>query len=312
MPPEGKGDEPPAEGGLSARERMISMAQLDVYLNGDYLPLDDAYVHVEDRGFNFADSLYEVTRVYNGKPFTLDRHIARMDKGAEILRLDYGLTCGDFAAIIDELVSRNETPEAMAYIQVSRGRAPRDHPFPASPEPTVFVMVKPHEPIPWQERFAGQKVITVTDLRYRLCGIKTTALLPNVLACQEARERGAWEAVLIRDGMVTEGSNTNVYAVSGGKIRTFPLVNILPGITRSLVRELCEAEDIPFAEIGFTPGELTEADEVFLTGSVAEIVPVVQVDDHIVGPGAGPITERLIRAYRRRVIDECGAYTPRV
>lgn len=288
------------------------MAQLDVYLNGEYLPLDDAHVHVEDRGFNFADSLYEVTRVYNGRPFTLDRHIARMEKGAEILRLDYGMACAEFASIINELVDRNDTPEAMAYIQVTRGRAPRDHPFPESPEPTVFVMVKPHEPIPWEERFAGRKVITVTDLRYRLCGIKTTALLPNVLACQEARERGAWEAVLIRDGLVTEGSNTNVYAVHDGEIRTFPLVNILPGITRSLIRELCETEGIPFTEMGFTPEEFTGADEVFLTGSVAEIVPVVQIDDHIVASGVGPITERLIRAYRRRVIAECGAYTPRI
>lgn len=286
------------------------MTKLDVYLNGEYLPLDDAYIHVEDRGFNFADSLYEVTRVYNGKPFTLDRHTARMEKGAEILRLDYGVTDGEFAAIIAELVERNGSPEAMAYMQVSRGRAPRDHPFPASPEPTVFVMVKPHEPIPWRERFAGQKVITVPDLRYRLCGIKTTALLPNVLACQEARDRGAWEAILIRDGLVTEGSNTNVYAVHDGEVRTFPLVNILPGITRSLIRELCEAEDIAFTEMGFTPRELMGADEVFLTGSVAEIVPVIQVDDHIVGSGAGPITQRLIRAYRRRVIAECGAYTP--
>ncbi len=282
-----------------------------VYLNGKYLPLEDAFIHVEDRGFNFADSLYEVTRIYNGVPFTLDRHLARMERGAGLIRLDYGVAREEFATIIEELVSRNQTPEAMAYIQVSRGRAPRDHPFPVSAEPTVLVMVKPHEPVPREERLRGKTAITTADLRYQFCDIKSTALLPNVLACQQAREQGAYEAIMIRDGMVTEGSNTSVYIVSEGVIRTYPLVNILPGITRSVIAELCRENGIHFSEEVYTPEVLRAAEEVFITGSVAEIIPIVALDGQPVADGAaGEVTRRLIDLYADRVRSECGAYTP--
>ncbi len=287
------------------------MRKPSVYLNGEYLPLENAFIHVEDRGFNFADSLYEVTRIYNGVPFTLDRHIARMERGAELIRLDYGVTCDEFASIITELVKGNEAPEAMAYIQVSRGTAPRDHPFPASAEPTVLVMVKPHEPVSRRERLGGKSAITVPDLRYQFCDIKSTALLPNVLACQQAREQGAYEAIMIRDSMVTEGSNTTVYIVSGGGVRTYPLVNILPGITRSVISELCQENGIEFSEEVFTPQQLRDADEVFVTGSVAEIVPIVELDGgRIAGGTTGEVTRRLIDLYADRVRFDCGGYTP--
>ncbi len=282
-----------------------------VYLNGDYIQHEDALIHVEDRGFNFADSLYEVTRIYNGRPFGLNRHISRMEQGAELLQLEYGITTEQFTGIVDELIRINETPEASLYIQVSRGVAPRDHPFPPEPtEPTVFVMVKPHEPVPWEERLQGKTAITEPDMRYQLCAVKTTALLPNVLACQKARSAGAFEAILVRDGMVTEGSNTNIYIVNEGTIRTFPLVNILPGITRSYVQEICEHAGIPFLEEAFSVGAMLEADEVFLTGSVAEIFPVVQIDDQHISQGAGVITRQLIERYAEAVTARCGQYTP--
>ena len=282
-----------------------------VYLNGEFKPLDEAYVHVEDRGFNFADALYEVARVYNGVPFTLDRHLQRMQRGAEQIELDCMPSEEQFTEIVDELLRRNELKEAMAYIQVSRGRAPRDHPFPPSSEPTVFVMVKPHQPVSMQERLEGKSAITMQDLRYAFCDVKTTALLPNVLACQKAREQGAYESILIRQGRVTEGSNTNVYIVQDGSLLTHPLVNILPGITRSVVAELCVEGGIPFCEEVFTPKELMAADEVFITGSVSEIVPIVEVDGCSIGEGeTGPLTRRLINLYAARVRKDCGAYTP--
>ncbi len=281
-----------------------------VYLNGEYIRHEDAVIHVEDRGFNFADSLYEVTRIYNGRPFGLKRHLRRMERGAERLQMDYGVSAEEFTEITDELIRMNETPEASLYIQVSRGVAPRDHPFPEEAEPTVLVMVKPHQPVPWDQRLEGKTAITTPDLRYQLCGIKTTALLPNVLACQQARSQGAFEAILVRNGMVTEGSNTNIYIVDDGTIRTFPLVNILPGITRSYVQEICQHAGIPFQEEAFSVQTMLQADEVFLTGSVAEIFPVTKIDGQDITEGSGPITRQLIERYAGAVKSRCGKYTP--
>jgi len=285
---------------------------LTVYLSGEYMPLEDAHVHVEDRGFNFADALYEVARIYNGVPFTFDRHIARMQQGARTIRLGYGYTAEDFAHIVDRLVEENDLSEAFTYIQVSRGRAPRTHPFPQATDPTVLVMVKPHQPMPWSERLAGKKAIMHPDQRYGFCDAKTTALLPNVLACQKAREEGAFEAILVRGRWVTEGSNTNAYIVRDDAVVTYPLVNILPGITRSVIAEICQQAGIPFIEEPFTPGQLKQADEVFVTGSVSEIIPIVEVDCDPVADGqTGPVTRRLIKLYAETVQDECGLYTPR-
>ncbi len=284
---------------------------LTVYLSGEYLSLEDAYVHVEDRGFNFADSLYEVARIYNGVPFTLDRHIARMEQGARTIHLDYGYSPDDFAGIVDNLLAENDLSEAFVYIQVSRGRAPRAHPFPEESHPTVFVMVKPHEPMSWEERLAGKTAILHPDQRYEFCDAKTTALLPNVLACQKARQEGAFEAILMRGRWVTEGSNTNAYLVRDGAVFTYPLVNILPGITRSVLKEICSEANIPFVQKPFTSQQLKEADESFVTGSVSEIIPIVQVDSEKIADGeTGPLTRQLIQLYAERVEEECGLYTP--
>lgn len=282
-----------------------------VYLNGDYIPHNQAMIHAEDRGFNFADGLYEVFRIYGGVPFTLDRHVRRMEEGARMIRLDYGCSAEDFEEIVRELVMRNRMPEAFAYIQVTRGRAPRNHLFPEKPKPTVFVMVKPVTAMSEEERLAGASCITQPDRRYSYCSVKTVGLLPNVLARQEAHEAGALEAILVRDGLVTEGSNTNVFMVKDGQVRTFPVVNILPGITRSVILDLCQEGGIPLSEEAFPVKDLMEADEVFITGSVMEIMPILQVDGRPIGDGrAGPVTRKLIDLYVRRVERDCGQYHP--
>ncbi len=280
-----------------------------VFLNGDYIPHEKALIHVEDRGFTFADALYEVFRIYGGKPFTLDRHIQRMERGAEILRFDYGYSASDFGHIVAELVERNQLWECFAYVQVSRGVAPRDHLFPAHVTPTVLVMLKPVTPPTREERLQGKTCITYPDRRYGYCSIKTVALVPNILARQAAADAGALEAILIREGRVTEGSNTNVYMVKGGAVRTSPVDNILPGITRSVVQDLCLEQDIPFVEEAFTIEDLYHADEVFLSGSVMEIQPITHVDDRPIGQAeTGPVAQRLISLYRRRVERDCGHY----
>ena len=280
-----------------------------VFLNGEYIPHEKAVIHVEDRGFTFADALYEVFRIYGGKPFTLDRHIQRMERGAEVLRFDYGYSERDFGEIIEELVHRNDLPESFAYVQVSRGVAPRDHLFPAAVNPTILVMLKPVKARSMDERLAGATCITYPDRRYGYCSVKTVALLPNVLARQAAADEGALEAILIRDGLVTEGSNTNVYIVKDGSISTYPVVNILPGITRSVISELCAEDGIPFVEETFTTDSLFGADEVILTGSVMEIMPITHVDRQPIGSGeSGPSVRRLIDLYIKRVEQDCGQY----
>ena len=282
-----------------------------VFLNGKYVPDEKALVHVEDRGLNFADGLYEVMRIYRGKPFTLDRHIRRLEKGARAIELEYGYTVDDFAEIIDNLVSRDGKEEASVYLQVTRGRASREHTFPEHSQATVFLFLKDMVPLTLEERMQGERAITHPDLRFGYCSIKTVALLPNMLMRQAAKSVGALEAILVRDGLVTEGSATNVYIVDNGVVKTFPLTNILPGITRSVVAEVCGEAGIPFIEQPFTVPDMYSADELFITGSTREVMPIVDVDGRRIGSGrGGPVTEKIISGYIKVVEKECGGYFP--
>ena len=288
----------------------MSRTNRTVFLNGEYVPHEEAKIPVEDRGFLFSDALYEVVRIYNGVPFTLDRHVKRMEQGAQAVRLDYPYSLEDFEAIISELVKVNDMPESSAYIQVTRGAAPRQHLFPKDASPTVLVMLNPVSPKSREERLAGTTCITLPDYRYAFCAVKGTGLLPNILACQKANDAGAFEAILVRDGLVTEGTNTNVYMVKEGAVRTYPLVNILPGITRSVLKDIAGEDDISFLEEAFGVDQLYEADEVFVTGSVMEIMPITAVDGRQIGDGtAGPVTQKLIDLYARRVERDCGRYS---
>ena len=276
-----------------------------VYLNGEYLPKSEAHISVDDRGFLLGDGVYEVTPFYQGVPFALDRHLERMRHGLEWLRIVFDVSSLD--AVNRELVRRNgleEADRALVYLQVTRGAAPRTHYFPVGPvSPTVYAYAASWQRPVEETWLRGFRAITVPDRRWARVDIKTIGLLPNVLAYQAARDAGADDAILVRDGVAMEGAHQNFWAVFNGKAVTHPKTNlILPGITRDIVVELAADEGIAVEERAIAVEELTEADELFFTGTTGEVRPCVEVDGHIVGDGAvGSVTRRLSDAFLRRV-----------
>lgn len=288
------------------------------YLNGEFLPRAAASIPVEDRGFIFGDGVYEVWRVIDGRLFETDRHLARLAFGLEQLRI----TPPDIARaeVLNDVAGRVLRDsglgegEATLYLEVTRGVAPRTHQFPApNTVPTVFVMANRFAP-PDDLRGRGAAAITTPDIRWLRCDIKTIQLLPNIFAKQAAAERGAMEALMIRDGIVTEGSHANVLAVFGGVIRTHPLTNlILPGITRAVVLEIAERLGIPVNETPFTEADIARADELFLAGTTADVMPIVRVNDRTVGDGKpGDVTMRLYRELRAYMDESVAAPDRRI
>lgn len=272
-----------------------------VYFNGRFLPKDEVRISPEDRGFMFADGIYEVIRAYDGRLFRADEHLARMNRSLEGLRMDVP-TREDFKAIAGELIRRNnlEKGDARFYLQVTRGEAERAHSFPAEGTyPTVYASVAPLPPND-DKLEKGVKVILVPDVRWTRCDIKTVSLLPNVLASQQAKENNAEEAVFVKNGVITEGAHTNFFAVFGGRVATHPSTHeILSGITRGVVLELCKKLSIPCEERPVAQEELKKADEIFIASTTSEVMPVVQVDDWTVAGGKpGEITVILQKAFR--------------
>lgn len=275
-----------------------------VYLNGEYIPHDEARVSVDDRGFLFADGVYEVIRIYEGRPHRADDHIARMGRGLAALQIGYR----DMDAVrsaMDRLIDENDVDgDGTVYIQVSRGSAPRKHAFPAGDTPpTVYVAAQPYAGHPdayWDE---GISAITVPDNRWARCDVKSIALLPNVLANQAAHAADAFEALFVKDGVVIEGSHSNLWGVSDGRLITYPSSNyILSGITRQEVFEIADELGLDAEEGMIYQEQLFDMDELFLSGTTTEVMPVVRVDGREIGDGApGPLTRKLIDAYRSRV-----------
>jgi D-alanine transaminase len=266
-----------------------------VYLNGEFLPLEQARVPVLDRGFLFGDGVYEVIPVYGGRPLRLEEHLTRLDGSLRGIRMTSPLSRAGWAEVVDRLIDGPD--DQSVYLQVTRGVAPRrDHAIPAGVEPTVFAMCSPIAPVPR----AGVRAITLDDIRWRWCNIKAITLLPNVLLRQEAADKGCAEAVLVRDGHVTEGTASNVFAVTDGVIVTPPKgPELLPGITRDLVLELVEAEGLPARERAIPLDEFAGADEIWITSSTREVLPVVELDGRPVGRGApGPVWERVSALYQ--------------
>ena len=277
------------------------------YLNGEFVPRSSATLSVDDRGFVFGDGVYEVWRVIAGQPFELDAHLARLQFGLGELRIaPPDIVEHDvFAGIAKRLlgVAGLETGEATIYLEITRGAAPRTHQFPiAATRPTVYVVANRFEP-PEALRARGARAITTPDIRWLRCDIKTVQLLPNVLAKQAAADAGATEAILVRDGVVTEGSHTNVFAVDRGVVRTHPANNlILHGVTRQVVIDIARSIDLEVRETPFTRDELAGFDELFLVGTTTDVMPLVRVDEHTVGNGSpGPIAMRLQAALRARL-----------
>ena len=271
-----------------------------VYFNGHFIPKEDVKISPDDRGFLFADGVYEVIRSYDGRLFKAENHLNRMDRSLRELRID-GPDEESLRDIAEKLIPYNHfgDGDAVLYIQITRGVAPRRHSFPdKETRPTIYACPSPLQP-PEEKWESGVKVILVPDIRWARCDIKSVALLPNVLASQQAVERGAEEAVLVRDGVITEGSHSNFCAVFDGQLVTYPKSNyILSGITRGVVLDLCNELNIPSREAPILERELKEADELMILGTTIEVMPAVQVDDWKVGDGKpGPITVRLQQAF---------------
>lgn len=276
-----------------------------VYLNGEIIAAADARVPVTDRGFLFADGVYEVVRAYDGRLFMMDPHLKRLRAGLAQLHITARGT-EKITLAAEQLLDENDlrSGDATVYIQVTRGVAARTHAFPQpAVEPTVFVAANRFQQHPAEYFERGVGTITVPDTRWSRCDIKSIALLPNVLANQQAKQHGAFEALFVRDGVVVEGSHSNLFGVIDGELVTYPACNyILAGVTRALVIEFARSMDVRIREGAILLDELATAEELFLSGTTTEIMPIATVDGRAVGDGApGPLTRRLRAAFERRV-----------
>ena len=276
------------------------------YVNGRYTPLRDAGVNVEDRGYQFADGVYEVVCVQAGRFIDEELHLARLERSLGEIRISQPMARAALRRVLREVVRRNRVRDGLLYMQVTRGVARREHAFPSlGTPPSLVITARRSGSYPTDaDRWAG-RAVTHPDERWARCDIKSVGLLPNVLARQAAREGGAIEAVLVdAHGMVTEGAATTVWIVDGqGVLRTRHLDHqVLPGCTRDALTALLDAEGIGFEERGFSVEELRGARELFLTSATSFVRPVIALDGAAVGSGnVGPVTRRLFTLFARHV-----------
>ena len=265
------------------------------FINGRFLPWDEANISIDDRGFQFGDAVYEVIRTYRGSPFELIAHLARLDRSARELSLRQPYTSLQWTRWIQQGLSLAGYQDAKIYIQLTRGVAPREHSFPSDILPTVVMTIRKFHALAPDVRRAGVSACTREDLRWGRCDIKSVNLLANVLAREEAKKAGVFETILVRDGLVMEGALSNVMAVHDGLVVTAPEgPRILSGVTRTVVLELAKKDDIAIEERFMPVDFLYRADEVFLTGTTLEVLGVVQIDGKTIGTGQpGPLTKML-------------------
>jgi D-alanine transaminase len=273
------------------------------YVNGRFVPHAEAFVHIEDRGYQLADAVYEVWALFDGKLADAEGHFARLERSLGELRIPMPMTRAALTLVLKEAVRRNRIRDGLLYLQVSRGVARRDLAFPTGPvRPAVVMTVSAVDRVASEVRAAkGVSVVTTPETRWGRCDIKTVGLLPNALAKQKAREAGAAEAWFVDDlGFVTEGASSNAWIVDAeGRLRTRDTnANILRGITRSTLLSLIAREGMEVDERPFTPADAVAAKEAFITGAGTLVLPVVAVDGKMVGEGKpGPVATRLRRLY---------------
>jgi D-alanine transaminase len=270
-------------------------------VNGEFMPLENATVHVEDRGFQFADAVYEVVRTYDGRPFAVAEHMQRLFRSLEAINLAHAFTSAHLESLIHEAVRRAALPEANIYLQISRGQAKRHRGIPVDAAPTLVITVRPLESF-HHLRQTGVKLLTVPDIRWGRCDIKSVGLLANVLAYQAAKQSGANDALFCEtDGTVNETTAGNIFIAANGQIITPPKgPRLLSGVTRDKMLQAAAATGIPTVERRVTKAELLAADEVFITSTSAEVVPVVMVDGKEIGPGTpGPIAAKIYEQFTR-------------
>lgn len=266
---------------------------------------DQAHVSVFDRGFLLGDGVYEVIPVYAGLPFRLPQHLKRLQRSLDGVRMQNPFSETEWEQVIAKLVDENGGGDQAVYLQVTRGVAPRDHVFPEGVEPTAFVMSNPIKPLPAFYKTDGIKAITVEDIRWSQCDIKAITLLPNSLLRQKAQDVGAQEALLIRDGFMTEGSASNSYAVIDDVLYTAPKdEKVLPGITRDLVLELADKAGMTYREQAVAEADLASADEIWISSSTREVLPVTSLNDMAVGTGKpGPVWRKIDALYQRYKVE---------
>lgn len=272
-----------------------------VYLNGEFMPLEEAKVSVMDRGFLFGDGVYEVIPVYGGETFRVDEHITRLQQSLAEVQINLPLEQQDWRTLFDQVVVLNGGGDLSLYLQVTRGAEDkRDHAFPETSSPTVFMMTSPLQPTVDLKGVEGISVVSLEDNRWTRCYIKTICLLPNALLKQQALDAGAQDALLIRDGYVTEAAAANVFVVKDGVVYTPPRDKlILGGITRDLIVELAGQGAFECREQKISREELENADEIWITSSTREIVPVIELDGKPVGVGAiGPVWYNVAQCFQ--------------
>ncbi len=273
-----------------------------VYLNGRYLPVEEATVSVMDRGFLFGDGVYEVVPVFGHKLLRLDEHLARLQNSLNRISLSNPYSDTEWAEIFSVLLNKNKGKDRAIYLQISRGAyATRNLSINTDYPPTVFAMVLQVTPPDIEVVSAGISVITVDDFRWNACDIKSTSLVANVMLKQQASEAGVEDAILIRNGIVTEGTASNVFLVKDGMLITPPTGHqLLPGITRDLVIEIAENNAIVVQQREIKEAELYRADEIWMTSSTREIAPVIQLNDKTVNSGvAGSMWKRIMDLYQQ-------------
>jgi D-alanine transaminase len=283
-----------------------------IWLNGEIMPMADARLGIEDRGFQFADGVYEVIRLYNGKPFALTPHLQRLWNSAVDIQLTPPLTIDALATEVHRLIDKTDAREAMVYMQLTRGVSPRNHLFPEIIEPTLLFYTRPVAPVPAPGEGEGVKLLAVPDERWKRCWIKAIALLPNVLAKNAAVAAGADEAAFVEGGFVTECSTSNLFAVIGGKLVTHPIgTKVLPGITRMVLLEVAEELGIEIDERAIGEDEAAWAQELFITSTTREISWVSRWNDIYIGKGrCGHMTAMLHRALRERIARDIAVEAP--
>ena len=271
-----------------------------IYLNGKFMPIENAFIPVLDRGFIFGDGVYEVIPAYSRKPFRLNEHLDRLQLSLDGIRLQNPFPNEEWKNILELVIAQNEGDDQYIYLHITRGVAKRDHAFPVNVPPTVFIMSNPLLPPPPELLVSGASAITALDNRWIRCDVKAISLLPNVLLRQLAVDVRALETVLIREGFLTEGAASNIYVVKNNKLLAPPKSHLmLPGITYDVVLELAASNHIPYEMREISESEVRNADEILLTSSTKEIMPITLLDNKPVGTGKpGDLFARLHALYQ--------------
>lgn len=277
-------------------------------LNGQIINRSEAKVDIEDRGYQFGDGVYEVIRVYNGKMFTVNEHLQRFVKSADSIGITLPYTAKEIAEMLEELLKKNNLKLGNIYMQITRGTAPRNHLFPPANVPPTLVAYTIKADRPMEKLEKGVKTILTEDIRWLRCDIKSLNLLGNLLAKQKATEAGCYEAIQHRGQDVTEGSSSNIYIVKNGVVITHESNHlILKGITKDVILGMCGKNNIPVEERTFSVDELGDADEVFLSSTTSEVMPVIEINGTKVASGVpGSVTKKLQTFFEQEIESQCG------